>query len=143
MHVPLSRDVHGVKRTHSEPARRLQLALAIAMIACIAACHGNSDRAAAALTQGSPERGSKLIAKYGCGSCHAIPGIPGATAKVGPPLAGIAGRSYIAGVLVNQPDNMVRWLLDPPAVDSNTAMPKVGLNTRDARDVAAYLYTLH
>jgi cytochrome c1 len=37
---------------------------------------------------------------------------------------------------------MVRWLLDPPAVDSATAMPKVGLSITQARDVSAYLYTL-
>jgi cytochrome c len=111
---------------------------------CIAllACDSGTDREAAVLAHGSPPRGRQLITAYGCGSCHTIPGIAGATATVGPPLAGIARRSYIAGVLTNEPDNMVRWLLDPPAVDSLTAMPRVGLDARDAHDVAAYLYTL-
>lgn len=67
----------------------------------------------------------------------------GASGTVGPPLGGIASRSYIGGVLPNEPRNMLRWLQDPPAVDSMTAMPNVGLNAAQARDVAAYLYTLN
>lgn len=117
----------------------------LAIVGCcsaLPACGAGRDRDAAALAHGSPRRGRRLIAQYGCGSCHSIPGVPGADATVGPPLAGIASRSYIAGVLTNDPVHMVRWLLDPPAVDSNTAMPRVGLTDRDARDVAAYLYTL-
>jgi hypothetical protein len=37
---------------------------------------------------------------------------------------------------------MVRWLENPPAVDPPTAMPNLQLNRHDARDIAAYLYTL-
>jgi cytochrome c2 len=91
---------------------------------------------------GSPEHGGVLIRKYGCGSCHTIPGIPGAKSTVGPPLAGIAGRSYIAGVLPNNPDNMTAWIHNPPAVDSKTAMPYMGISAAEARDIAAYIYTL-
>jgi len=91
---------------------------------------------------GNAERGRGLIRAYGCGSCHTIPGIRGAIAYVGPNLDGIASRSYIAGVLPNDPENMVRWLKNPPAVDSKTAMPFLGINERDARDMAEYLYRL-
>jgi hypothetical protein len=66
----------------------------------------------------------------------------GRWARVGPPLAGIATRSYIGGVLQNTPANMMRWLRDPRAVDSLTAMPNVGVTLADARHLAAYLYTL-
>jgi cytochrome c1 len=62
--------------------------------------------------------------------------------NVGPPLDRIATRGYIAGVLANTPQNMVRWLRDPPAVDARTAMPDLGLSEAEARDIAAYLYTL-
>jgi cytochrome c len=125
-------------------ARRTPVAIMLcAFCMSTSACdHGRTEREAAALAHGSPERGKDLTKAYGCGSCHTIPGIVGADATVGPPLAGIAGRSYIAGVLTNEPDHMVRWLVDPPAVDSLTAMPRLGLTPRDARDVAAYLYTL-
>ena len=87
-------------------------------------------------------RGRTAISRYGCGSCHTIPGITGAEGLVGPPLAQIASRVYIAGVLSNEPDNMIRWIQNPPAVDSKTAMPNMGVTQRDARDIAAYLYTL-
>jgi hypothetical protein len=33
-------------------------------------------------------------------------------------------------------------LLDPPGIDSLTAMPKVGLTEARARDIAEYLYRL-
>lgn len=104
---------------------------------------GADNRDAAAITHvGNVVRGRQLTAAYGCGTCHTIPGVEGATGQVGRPLAGIANRSYIAGVLVNEPSDMIRWLHDPPAVDSLTTMPNVGLNEPQGRDVAAYLYTL-
>lgn len=89
------------------------------------------------------DRGRAAISRYGCGSCHDIPGVTGAAGLVGPPLGDIARRVYIAGVLPNEPDNMIRWIENPPAVDSKTAMPNMGVTPRDARDIAAYLYNLH
>ena len=118
-------------------------------LACLAllasACGGMSEadaREAAALTGGNPSRGPDLLRKYGCQSCHTIPGVVGANGLVGPPLAGIASRSYIAGVLPNAPDNMLRWIQDPKGVDPKTAKPDVGVAPSDARHIAAYLYTL-
>jgi hypothetical protein len=49
---------------------------------------------------------------------------------------------YIAGRLSNTPDNMIRWIMDAPSIDSMTAMPNMGLDTMSARHIAAYLYTL-
>jgi cytochrome c len=119
------------------PAALLALALA-------AACEPADGAVASAnqATGGDAERGRTLMRSYGCGTCHVIPGVTGADGLVGPPLGGIASRSYIAGVLPNAPDNMLRWLRDPPAVDSLTAMPNVGVTPMDARHLAAYLYTL-
>ena len=120
--------------------------LALACLVLLAnACGGASEadaREAAALTGGDPSRGPDLLRKYGCQSCHTIPGVVGANGLVGPPLAGIASRSYIAGVLPNAPDNMLRWIQDPKGVDSKTAMPNTGVTPSDARHIAAYLYTL-
>jgi cytochrome c2 len=101
-----------------------------------------SDAEAGELTGGNPHRGAEAMRRYGCQSCHSIPGISGANALVGPPLGGIASRSFIAGVLVNNPSNMITWLRNPPAVDSKTAMPNMGVTEKDARDMSAYLYTL-
>lgn len=120
------------------------LVVAVLVAAAAAAACGRSDTRAeaAAMTGGDSRRGEIAIRQYGCGTCHEIPGIPGATGMVGPSLHRIALRTFIAGVLPNSPEHMLSWLLDPPAVDSLTAMPNVGLDVADARDIAAYLYTL-
>lgn len=91
---------------------------------------------------GSVEAGRFVTQQYLCATCHVIPGIVGATQHVGPPLGGIAGRAYLGGVLPNTPENMVRFLRDPQAVDPLSAMPALGLTEQDARDVAAFLSTL-
>jgi len=114
---------------------------ALAVAALIVACARDSEYAHV-VDGGNADRGRGLIRSYGCGSCHTIPGVRGANAFVGPNLDGIASRSYIAGVLPNDPENMVRWLKNPPAVDSKTAMPNLFLTERDARDIAEYLYRL-
>ncbi|HEV7590302.1 MAG TPA: c-type cytochrome [Longimicrobium sp.] len=115
--------------------------LALAAAACTQA--GVSAEEAMSLTRGGrAERGKVWMQEYGCGGCHEIPGIPGARGRVGPALGGVGTRLFIAGVSPNQPSNLIAWIQDPPAMDSSTAMPNVGLNRAQARDVAAYLYTL-
>jgi cytochrome c2 len=91
---------------------------------------------------GDSRAGRQTIHDVGCGACHTIPGVRGAHGMVGPPLVSWSERTYIAGQLPNTPENLVRWLRDPRAVEPGTAMPNVGLDDRRARDVAAYLYTL-
>lgn len=88
------------------------------------------------------DRGRLAMYGYACIACHRIPGLVGPQADVGPPLAGIGARRYIAGVLTNNEDNMVRWLRHPTQVDPLTAMPDLEVTERDARDMAAYLETL-
>ncbi|MCT7376284.1 c-type cytochrome [Chelativorans salis] len=91
--------------------------------------------------EGNPQAGAAAIASYGCGTCHMIPGIPGADATAGPPLGNYARRVYVAGVLPNTPDDLVRWIRHPQEVDPRTAMPELGVTEEEARDIAAYLYT--
>ena len=120
---------------------RLRTLVVLGLLALGACSHAEAD--AAALTQGGDAgRGRELIRTYGCGACHTIPGVAGADATVGPNLQGIATRAYIAGVLPNQPQNMMQWIMNPPGVDPKTAMPNLRVTARDARDIAAYLYTL-
>ena len=95
------------------------------------------------LDESQTGRGRQLIAHYGCVACHTVPGVRGPISQVGPPLEKIALRSYLGGVLPNTPDNLVRWLLDPPAIDPRTAMPNMGISETEAKDIAAYLLTLH
>lgn len=122
---------------------KLSLALGLLLAAsAFTACNQEAERQAAAMTGGNPSRGRAAVSCYGCATCHTIPGIRGADALVGPPLTQIASRSYIAGVLPNTPDKMIRWIENPPQVDRLTVMPNPGVNERDARDIAGYLYTL-
>ncbi len=122
------------------------LALALAFIAlgftgCVDRA-AQAEQIAQAATGGSAARGAAAIARYGCGSCHVIPGVSGAVGRVGPPLSGVGDRFYIAGVLQNTPPNLIRWIENPPGVDEHTVMPKLGVTHRDAIDIAGYLYTL-
>ena len=126
----------------SVTTRRSLLPAALLLLAAACSAPGDSDQAWANAVGGDPERGPQIVRKYGCGSCHMIPGITGAHGMVGPSLEGIASRAYIAGVLPNSPDNMRRWIQDPKSVDSLTAMPNVGVTPSDARHITAYLYTL-
>jgi cytochrome c oxidase assembly factor CtaG len=117
-------------------------AIVIVALASLVSCDRASGDQSQLIAGASFDRGRNAISHYGCGSCHNIPGISGANGLVGPSLANIASRVFIAGVLTNEPDNMIRWIENPPAVDSKTTMPNLGVTPRDARDIAAYLYTL-
>lgn len=115
---------------------------ALALLLLAAACHPQDDHTARQLAGGDPGRGKVLIREYGCGACHTVPGVRSATGMVGPPLTGIGDRTFLAGQLPNTPDNMKRWIRTPQLVEGGTAMPNLNVSEQDARDMAAYLYTL-
>ena len=96
---------------------------------------------AAEITAGDPKRGEAMFIEYGCGSCHGVKHVRKATGMVGPPLDGIAQRTMIAGKLDNTPPNLQRWIRDPQQVSPGTGMPDLRVGERDARDIAAFLYT--
>jgi cytochrome c2 len=98
------------------------------------------DAVARALTSGDPTHASALVTRYGCGGCHTIPGLPAADGKVGPPLAGLRQRVFIAGKLPNTADNLISWIVQPRAYSPDSAMPVTGITKNEARDVAAWLY---
>lgn len=115
------------------------------LCAMAGACGGRAPgvaRNAGASTGGDPARGRDVILRYHCGVCHTIPGVRGARGLVGPPLLWFSRRTFIAGELPNTPENLVRWVRRPEAIASMTAMPTLGLTDQEARDAAAYLYTL-
>jgi cytochrome c2 len=89
------------------------------------------------------ERGRRLVvAEYGCGACHTIDAVRSARGMVGPPLTAFAQRKLFAGRFPNAPRFLVPWLIDPTALAPQTGMPNLGVTDRDARDIAAFLYTL-
>jgi cytochrome c len=83
-----------------------------------------------------------LIEKYGCGSCHEIPHVAHANGNVGLPLSRVGSRVYIAGFINNSPENMALWIEDPQRVLPGNAMPNMGISPKEARDIAAFLYSL-
>jgi cytochrome c len=99
-------------------------------------------RKAALLTAGDPTRGPDLIRQFGCAACHRVAGVSGATGRVGPRLSAIPLQGRIAGALPNTPHNLVQWIVDPKAHKPDTTMPRTGISEQDARDVAAYLFSL-
>lgn len=124
------------------PVKRRRLIRAILPALCLLSAAACARTDPSPVAGGVAQRGKLAIERHSCAVCHSIPGIDTPGANVGPPLTGIAQRAYIAGVLPNQPADMVRWLRDPPAVDPLTAMPDLGLTEAEAKDIAAYLYTL-
>ena len=88
-------------------------------------------------------RGREALHQYACTACHIVPGLTGSAPHVGPTLEGFAERKLIAGTLANTPDNRALWLLQTHKVKPGTTMPELGVTPQDARDMAAYLGTLH
>lgn len=117
----------------------------IALSACLAlaACQEQDEVPQQYRVPGaSPERGEAIMQQVGCGACHIIPGVAGARGTVGPSLEEFGRRSFIAGTIPNRPGTLAAWIRDAPSFDPDTAMPAMPLSNEEARDAAAYLYTL-
>jgi cytochrome c len=126
--------------------RRLRLLrpLAVGALVLLAGCPGRPDRddLAVEVAGGEPGQAPTLFRAYGCVDCHTIPGVRGADSRVGPPLTQWSRRIYIAGLVPNNPENLVTWIHNPHLIHPQSAMPNMGVNVEHARHMAAYLYTL-
>jgi cytochrome c2 len=118
----------------------LAAALMLGTILGTAACSDSAPPIS--VPGGDATRGRDVVAERQCGACHVVPGIRSARGRVGPTLARFAHRPYLAGKWPNDPEHLLRWLRDPPAMAPHTAMPAVLPDDAAARDVAAFLYTL-
>ena len=119
------------------------LAAAASLVLLVTGCRGGRETPPAEIVPGgNAQAGAQVIESYRCGVCHTIPGIRDADGLVAPPLILFARRTFIGGELPNTPPNLIRWIRDPPSVEPGTAMPALGLSEQQARDAAAYLYTL-
>lgn len=132
-------------------ARRLLAATLVGLL--VAGCRGSDGGSTGGggmgggepylkVTGGNADRGKAAIKSFGCGSCHMIPGIDDARGTVGPPLMYFGRRVYIAGEVPNTPALLMRWIQSPQSIEPKTVMPTLGVNASEARDMAAYLYTL-
>jgi len=119
------------------------LAGAMAVGLFVAACASTPTRQPPPqVPGGDPQRGAASIERLGCGACHVIPGIARADGTVGPPLTDFSHRGYIAGELPNNGTNLIRWIMHPKEVEPGTDMPDLGIGETEARDIAAFLFTL-
>jgi cytochrome c len=117
--------------------------LSLLAVCLVVGCHDDEDRSSFRVaTGGDANRGREHMIAYGCPACHNVPGIRSPGGLVGPELGGLVRRSYVAGKIPNTPENLVRWIREPHSVAPGTAMPNLGLSEEEARDVAAYLYSL-
>ena len=122
-------------------ARAGLIGVLLASASLITACSGKPTAPSRA-GLGDAKRGAIIMTRSGCGSCHVIPGLQNADGMVGPPLAHFAQRTIVAGLLPNTPPMLIKWIRYPQEVVPGNAMPDGGLSDAQARDVAAYLYTL-
>jgi cytochrome c2 len=134
-------NARGIVRHHASPkGNRLNRILIVTFVLLGAACTGKQETKSA--TSGDPAKGKQLITQYGCTACHSIPGIDGPRGEVGPSLDHVAVRPVIAGTLPNNMQNLTQYLLNPQIVNTQNIMPNLGIKPDEARDIAAYLYTL-
>lgn len=115
------------------------------LLLALAACAAAAADAPAAGDRATLERGRALLAQYPCGSCHRIPGVPGADGRAGgmtAPLVDLARRSYIAGRVPMSADRLARWIVKPQDLAPGTTMPALGVAPAEAAAMAAYLMSL-
>ncbi len=120
----------------------LRSLVAVAGAGLIAAACGEAPSRLVNLPEGDPPRGKAVIQRVGCGACHTIPGVRWPQGTVGPSLQGFADRRLIAGRFPNEPGTLALWVRNAPALIPETGMTPMPLTEEEARDVAAYLYTL-
>ncbi len=84
--------------------------------------------------------GEKLFQAKGCVACHALYAVNAPKGMIGPNLANVGARSYIAaGTLKNTDENMARWIQNPQAIKKGVLMPNLGVTEPEARALVAYL----
>jgi cytochrome c len=95
------------------------------------------------MTGGDPQAGKQAIVMHDCHSCHEIPGIEGDQHVQGPTLGHWAAQSSIAKQWPNTPGYLENWIRHPEQLRPGTTMKMLSVNEKDARDIAAYLYSLN
>jgi mono/diheme cytochrome c family protein len=122
----------------------MTLASICAAAAVLAACEaGGRAETVAFQNIGAPEAAKSAFQTYGCVACHVIPGVRGARGLAGPPLLHWSERRFIAGQIPNRPERLTQFLMNPHSVRADSAMPNLDVTEEDARNMAAYLFTLH
>jgi cytochrome c oxidase subunit 2 len=97
---------------------------------------------ASGIVAGSTSEGQKIFEGTGCVVCHTIAGTA-ASGTYGPDLTHLMSRQTIAaGAAPNTSANLAAWIYDPATFKPGSKMPSMGLSSKQATAVAAYLETL-
>lgn len=87
--------------------------------------------------------GQQVFLGSSCSYCHRVAGT-NAQSDFGPDLTHVASRETLgAGAFLNEPDQLARWVTDPPSLKPGTLMPGVQLSDSEVADLVAYLESLH
>lgn len=98
-------------------------------------CHNESDN-----PDDDTLSAEVLMIQKGCTSCHQLQKLQAATGLVGPPLDAMSQKTYIAGVLPNTEENLVKWLMNPQHFHVASAMPNSNITPQEAIKISAYLW---
>ncbi len=91
---------------------------------------------------GAAAQGEQVFLNGACIGCHTINGTK-AQGTVGPNLTHFASRGEFAGaILPNTPENVARWLQNPPGVKPGTLMPNLHLSQDQISQLVAFLESL-
>ncbi len=117
-----------------------------------------ADLAIDTMLTGNPANGEMLVTRGSCIGCHAIKGVPGMVAEVGPNLTHVGSRLTIGGGLFpNDRRHLTAWIKNSRAMKPGILMPTqgkgeydpvvkstltVGLTDQQIADVVAYLQSL-
>jgi cytochrome c2 len=121
--------------------RRIGWRLLAPALAALAAQPSCKQQGPMREVSGDAELGRQAIQKYGCGTCHTIPGVDGAMGRKAQPLVEFGNRGDIARAAANTLPNLIHWIQRPQELNPRTRMPNLGVTEKDARDIAAYLYS--
>jgi cytochrome c oxidase subunit 2 len=84
--------------------------------------------------------GEQLFMTKGCVGCHSLQAVNAPKGMVGPNLANVGARSYIAaGTLKNTDENLARWIRNPQGIKKGVLMPNLGVTEPEAQALVAYL----
>jgi cytochrome c oxidase subunit 2 len=84
--------------------------------------------------------GEKLFTAKGCVACHSLVAVNAPKGMIGPNLANVGARSYIAaGTLKNTDENLAHWIRDPQGIKKGVLMPTLGVTLPESQSLAAFL----
>jgi cytochrome c oxidase subunit 2 len=103
---------------------------------------GPQAKADSAPTGQDPEyaKGEQLFKMKGCVGCHSLQAVDAPKGMIGPNLATVGSRAYIAaGWLRNTDENLEHWIREPQTVKKGVLMPNLGVTAEEAKALRAYL----